>query len=219
MEVVWLGGVRVKQLVRVRVRRRSVRRVRRGHVVWWRRGHGLERVLRLFGRVSVLVLVLVLVVVLVGRRGRRGLDRRDVVRVVAGVLLLAREPLAEHRLASCTLRGVLVVRWRQILRRRHGLRRGGHATARTENAATAGKDHKVILNFFLLDDRCGAVGLPGWRRVAHGRQGLVRLLPHAIQDDLFSNEQCRSELIDRVGMGDTYESFGGPTIGFGDPLY
>ena len=148
------------------------------------------------------------------RRGRRRLDRRDVVRVVADVLLLACEPIAEHRLPRRSVRGLLVVRLRRVLGRRHGLRREGDGAARTEDEPTTGKDDKVILNLFLLDIQLRVRGV-----VVHGRQGQARLLPHAIQDDLFSNEQCGSELIDRVGMDDTYESFGGPTIGFGGHLY
>lgn len=108
MEFVRVGGMRVQQPVR-RMRRRGVCRVRRGHVVW--RGHSLERVLRLFGCVSVLaVLVLVLWMLVVVRRGRRGLDRRHVVWVVADVRLLASEPLADHRLTRYTVCSVLVVR-------------------------------------------------------------------------------------------------------------
>ena len=89
----------VKQLVR-RVRWWCVCGVRRGHIVW--RRHGLERILRLFGCVSVIavLLLLVLVLVLVVRHGRRRLDSRDIVRVVADVLFLACEPLAYHRLVG-----------------------------------------------------------------------------------------------------------------------
>ena len=176
------------------------------------RGYSLERVLRLFRCVSVLA-VLVLVLVLVVRRRRLGLDGRDVVRVVANVLLLAREPLADHRLACRTVRGVLVVRQCRTRRRLYGLRRGGCGTTGTENAATAGIDDKVVLHLFLLDAMCGGVGQRVRGRIAHGRQGPVRLLPHAIQDGLVDEKKWGSELIYRSGTGDTYESFASATIG------
>ena len=168
------------------VRRRGICGVRRGHVVWL--GHGLERILRLFRSVPVLA-VLVLVLVLVVRRGRLGLDSRDVVWVIANVLLLAREPLADHRLACRTVRGVLVVQHRRILRRLGGLRRGGRGAAGTENAPTAGKDNKVVLHLFLLDAMCRGVGKRVRGRIAHGRQGPMCLLPHPIQDGLFRQKR------------------------------
>jgi hypothetical protein len=80
---------------------RSLRRwgvlVRRGHVLRERRLlHSLERVLRLGGRVAVL-LMLVLLLVLRRVRGRAHYGR-DKVGIEADVLFLALEPLAQHRL-------------------------------------------------------------------------------------------------------------------------
>jgi len=79
--------------------------IRRGHVLRERR-HGLERVLRLvvlrlrlrlLGRRVAVLLVVVRRVCEWGRgRMRARLEGRHVVRVVADVFLLAREPFAQH---------------------------------------------------------------------------------------------------------------------------
>jgi hypothetical protein len=114
----------------------------------------LERILRLFGWWVAVLLMLVM------WRGRWGLDRSEVMWIVADVLFLSCEPLAEHRLTlllptlDVRLGGVLV-RGRTQIERPMWVRHWGGTTRTIYLFGAAGKDCKLVVDLFLLDATVG----------------------------------------------------------------
>jgi hypothetical protein len=117
--------------------------------------YDLESILRLLARWWIAVLLM-----LVMRLGRWGLDRREIMWVVADKLFLSCEPLAEHRLTlllptlDVRLGGVLV-RDRTQIERPMWVRHWGRTTRTIYLFGAAGKDCKLVVDLFLLDATVG----------------------------------------------------------------